>query len=171
MRAKGLLELVAWAVFIFSAFMVNMACVPTFLEKYRVASPPLLQPEKHRPAASKPKRLVKKVGPNKFFISAPQKEIWPLLIETLLSHYNINLLDRKSGVITTEWDSFYLKGALHRNKLSISVQKQQINETVLKIYNNLEYLSDSGQAAIWLPSDQEEAEVSRVAKEIERKLH
>jgi hypothetical protein len=104
-----------------------------------------------------------------FRFSQRENEVWDSALTVLLRNYNVTIVDRKSGILTTEWDSFYLKNEVFRNKVSIRLRQISYNAVDVTIHNNVEKLRDASQAAgtvgaVWLPAKDEANEVSRLVQ-------
>ena len=98
-----------------------------------------------------------------------ENDVWDSAINVLLHNYNLTIVDRQSGIVTTEWDSYYLENAVYRNRLSLKVSKSSGNTVDVMIHNNVERLRDAAQAtgsvgAVWLPADDGPNEVARVVQ-------
>jgi hypothetical protein len=87
-------------------------------------------------------------------------------LDVLGKNYHILVLDEKSGVISTDWDSFYLEGQTLRNKVSVRVSQQDEGTTKVLLANNEEVLKEkaSNSGYIWLPSGEKKAEIKRIVK-------
>lgn len=102
-----------------------------------------------------------------FRFALREGDVWDAALNVLLRNYNLTIVDRQSGIITTEWDSFFLKGAVYRNKVSLRVSRSNWNNVDVMIVNNVERLRDAAQAAgtvgaVWLPADDPAGESSRI---------
>ncbi len=159
-----------------------MGCMPSFLEKYQ--KPQALEPEKVAKTEQQPKKLeaaspppsqfetrFQQVAKQKFRYDASYDKVWSSALKVLIGHYNINIIDRKSGVITTEWDSFYLDRGVFRNKVSLLLEPSDHGKVEVRVYNNIEYLSEKDNKALWLPAPDDYQESGRIAREISRDLH
>jgi hypothetical protein len=95
----------------------------------------------------------------------PYNAVWDGAIEVLLKNYNLTIVDEKSGLITTEWDSFYLDEHVYRNKVSMRVKKVSWDLVDVTIYNNVEVLQNAqgtSLSSVWLPTNQGPGEVGRI---------
>lgn len=94
----------------------------------------------------------------------PFQSVWDGAIEVLLKNYNLNIVDQKSGVITTEWDSFYLGEHIYRNKVSVRIKRVSWDLVDLVAYNNVEVLQTDKAAgpSVWLPTNQGPQEIGRI---------
>lgn len=94
------------------------------------------------------------------------EKVWNAVIDVLMRNYNLTVVDRKSGVITTDWDSFYLDKKVYRNRVSIRVSRQSWGQSNLSIVNNLEVLQNGAAKteidAVWLPAEAENSESARI---------
>ncbi len=143
--------------------LLSSACVPHFLEKYRQQSPnhelrPSAQGRRNAPAS------VVMIDPGTVRFQAAYDKVWDGMLDVLLKNYNLAIADRANGLVTTEWDSYYLDDRVHRNKLSIRLKKINPMGTELQIYNNVEVLSRSadGVTELWLPTNRNKPEIGRV---------
>ncbi len=109
---------------------------------------------------------VKVVDEVTFMIPSEKTKVWNALLDVLGKNYNILVLDEKSGVISTDWDSFYLEGQTLRNKVSVRVSQQDEGTTKVLLANNEEVLKEkaSNSGYIWLPSGEKKAEIKRIVK-------
>lgn len=158
------------------------ACAPAFLNKYSAgrtnqevqatpgasaAPPPSVQKAvatTSRPVASR-RPTIFAVDQGTFRFQLSYERVWDATLDVLLRNYNLAIADRANGLITTEWDSYYLEGKVHRNKLSIRVKRMTGSLVEVTIFNNVEMLSklpDGGITEIWLPTDKNKAEIGRI---------
>ena len=98
-----------------------------------------------------------------------EEDVWNVALDVLMKNYNVNIVERQSGIITTEWDSYYLSSAVYRNKVSMRFRRQTSGVVDLTIVNNVERLRDastagSGVGAVWLPGSDAANEVSRIVQ-------
>ena len=158
---------------------VLAGCLPTILQKYRPGAKAPVAPQaatgksgkkEKPPAARRALPKLEKIGKHSYGYNKPHGLVWQSAVEVLLSHYNITALDKKSGLLTTEWDSFYLNGDVFRNKVSLSVTPAKNWGSQVKIYNNLEKLTKRDGVPVWLPAERGEVEAVRIAKAIRRDL-
>lgn len=102
-----------------------------------------------------------------FRFTVRESEIWDTALNVLLRNYNLTIVDRASGVITTEWDSFFLDQDVYRNRLSLRIFKSGRDQVDVIVHNNVERLRDASQAtnavgAVWLPAEDHGTEVNRI---------
>jgi hypothetical protein len=91
--------------------------------------------------------------------------VWEATMDVLLRNYNLAIADRNNGLITTEWDSYYLDGKVHRNKVSMRLKRLGGSLVEVTIFNNVELLSklpNGGITEIWLPTDKNKPEIGRI---------
>ena len=98
-----------------------------------------------------------------------EDDVWNVALDVLMKNYNVNIVERQSGIITTEWDSYYLSAAVYRNKVSMRFRRQTSGVVDLTIMNNVERLRDastagSGVGAVWLPGAETANEVARIVQ-------
>ncbi len=163
---------------------LTSACTPTFLSKYRdgressevkpaaanastAAHKPstLMTPAAGIPRSTRPAIFALDQGTFRFQMSYDR--VWDATLDVLLRNYNLAIADRGNGLITTEWDSYYLDGKVHRNKLSLRLKRIAGNSVELTVFNNVEALSklpDGGITEIWLPTDKNKAEIGRIVQ-------
>lgn len=94
-------------------------------------------------------------------------DVWDSALNVLMRNYNLTIVDRQSGIITTEWDGYYLGNAVYRNKVSLRIFRSAWNSIDVSIHNNVERLRDASQAAgtvgaVWLPAEDPASEVARI---------
>ena len=109
---------------------------------------------------------VKAIDAVTFLIPSEKSKVWNALLDVLGKNYNILVLDEKSGVISTDWDSFYLEGQTLRNKVSVRVSQLHEGSTKILLANNEEVLKEkaSNSGYVWLPSGEKKTEVKRIVK-------
>ena len=83
------------------------------------------------------------IDKNRFRIHKTYSRVWDNILDLVLKNYNLNIADKNSGLITTEWDSYYLNNKVFRNKLSIRVKQPNWNMVDVIVYNNVEILADN----------------------------
>lgn len=147
-------------------------CTPGFLAKYQnrrevapnsaVASAPSATAPQRRPA-------IALLGDGIFRLSLNYDRVWDAMLDVLLRNYNLQIAEKTSGLITTEWDSYYLGGKVHRNKVSLRMKRLSSQTIELSIHNSVEVLSrlpDGGVTEVWLPSDRTKPEIGRIVQNI-----
>lgn len=117
--------------------------------------------------AKKEKPSIYAIDTNTFRFNLPEDVVWDAMIDVLIKNYNLNSADRNTGLITTEWDSFYLKQQVYRNKITVHVKRKSFKTTDVALVNNVEKLQDaaltgSGVGAVWMPADDQVGEVGRI---------
>ncbi|HYX36735.1 MAG TPA: hypothetical protein VE954_26810 [Oligoflexus sp.] len=160
------------------------ACTPAFLSKYSSgrnnevqataganAAPPSSAAKAgatSAPAAPRPVRpTIFAVDHGTFRFQLGYDRVWDATLDVLLRNYNLAIADRNNGLITTEWDSYYLEGKVHRNKVSLRVKRMAGSLVEVTIFNNVEMLSKlpaGGITEIWLPTDKNKAEIGRIVQ-------
>ncbi len=142
-------------------------CLPSQLDKYRHNSE-RLTPSEDRSEASQPRSAVQVVGKHTYRVNAREQEAWEGVLTVLLANYNVAIVDRATGLISTEWDTFYSQGSVFRNKVTTRVQRsgQWVEVTVR---NNVEKLRDGG--SVWLPAEDPGQEVSRIVVNLAKLLN
>jgi len=173
------------------ASLTFVACIPKHLKKYDSSSPgkakssdsfagtaDQLEPSKKEKGRKNPKVSDQPAGQRasiyaldkqtyRFALKEP--EVWDAALNVLLRNYNVTIVDRNSGIVTTEWDSFYLNKEVFRNRVSIRIGKSQAGAVDVMIHNNVEKLKDASQAAgtvgaVWLPADDPANEIGRLVQ-------
>lgn len=95
-----------------------------------------------------------------------EDEVWDSVIGVLLRNYNLTIVDRSSGVVTTEWDTFYIKTHVYRNKVSMRVRRMTRDYVEVTVHNSVERLQDGSAAgtvgAVWLPAEDPGSEPVRI---------
>lgn len=106
-----------------------------------------------------------------FRIAAKEEDVWEAVLDVLLKHYSLTIIDRYSGIIATEWDTFMRGKIAYRNKLSLRQRKSGRNTVDLTIRNSVERLRGLGEGGgalggVWLSSDDPGQEVKRVVQNL-----
>lgn len=153
--------------------LFGTACVPSYLQKY-VNSNSSQEVGPYRSANGRqvktgktPAAAIYAVSGNTFRFRMPYDDVWNSALNVLMNDYNITTLDKDSGVITTEWDTFYLNDKVYRNKVSLHLKRPSWNVVDVMIYNNVEVLQSGDQTrgtAVWLPSTQGKRELGRLVQ-------
>ncbi len=163
---------------------LSSACTPAFLNKYtsgrdnqevQASSGGVANPQAARKSAASSgapysqsrsnRALIFAVDQGTFRFQMSYDRVWNATMDVLLRNYNLAIADRTNGLITTEWDSYYLDGKVHRNKLSLRVKRMAGNLVEMTVFNNVEMLSklpDGGITEIWLPTDRNKVEIGRI---------
>lgn len=163
---------------------MQSACLPPVLDKYRKkpqaepqdallprtagdgAPAPAPAPE----AKQAPVRAsIYALDQNTFRFVIKEPEVWDSALAVLMRNYNVTIIDKVSGIITTEWDSYYLDKEVFRNRISMRLVRQGRDFVDVTIYNNVERLRDASSAtashgAVWLPSEDHAHEVERIVQ-------
>jgi hypothetical protein len=146
-------------------------CVRDLIHKYRdqTGRQQSTQTSGRQPTAKKQssKPRIYAIDQQTFRFRLPYDQVWDGALNVLLRNYNLNIVDRESGVITTEWDSFYLADQVYRNKISLRMKKLAWDLVEVLVYNNVETLRNTGTggvASTWLPTDKGAKEVGRVVQ-------
>lgn len=106
-----------------------------------------------------------------FRISARDEDVWEALLDVLLKHYTLTIVDRQGGIIATEWDTFTRGKVAYRNKIALRMRKSGRNTIDLTIRNNVERLRGLGEGGgtlggVWLSSDDPGHEVRRIVQNL-----
>jgi hypothetical protein len=177
----------AWF-FCAATVVATSACIPEHLKKYQKesdakssaaapvppttdVSPPSSVSEKREAAKDDaPRASIYAVDKQTFRFLVGDAEVWESALSVLMRNYNLTIVDKASGVITTEWDSYYLNSAVYRNKVSLRVAKTGRGQVEVTVHNNVERLKDASQAAqgtvgaVWLPAEDLANEVARIVQ-------
>ena len=179
---------------ILSLALAASACLPQQLQKYRKggagggdakSSPmdaqtdPMLTPSKGgaaSPTASKagaqPTRAsIYAIDKHTYRFQLKDGEVWDSMLNVLLRNYNLTIVDRANGIITTEWDSYYLKNEVFRNRVSMRMVRSGYSSVDVTLHNNVEKLRDASQAAgtvgaVWLPAEDQAGEMARIIQNV-----
>ncbi len=117
------------------------------------------------PAARPNRPTIFAVDQGTFRFQLGYDRVWEATMDVLLRNYNLAIADRSNGLITTEWDSYYLEGKVHRNKVSMRIKRLGGSLVEVTVFNNVEMLSklpDGGITEIWLPTDKNKPEIGRI---------
>ena len=149
----------------------STACSTDIFRKYSRSRPQAVQPSSARkPLATGRQSSIIALDSNTFRFQYQEfKDVWNTTLDILLENYNLNIVDRRSGIITTEWDSFYIGDTVFRNKLSIRLKKVAFNMVDVTIHNGVEALKSidrSGLATAWLPTEGGGEEMERILQNI-----
>jgi|GEM_PF-1398641 len=176
----------------------SSACVPDFLQKYRKESankeaaaearnevptgpgsdiPLGISPEPatrssatgSRGGEAHQRATIYALDKQTFRFHLREEDVWNTALDVLMKNYNVNIVERQSGIVTTEWDSYYLSNSVYRNKISLRFRRQASAVVDLTIVNNVERLRDastagSGVGAVWLPAADAANEVARIVQ-------
>jgi hypothetical protein len=160
-----------------------ISCIPSHLAKYQgrpnndeavhlkepVTAPQIPLPEGKAQATPAPKQAtIFAIDNQTFKFMLKGEKVWEAAIDLLLRNYNLTIVDRESGVITTEWDSFFLDGKVFRNRISLRVRRIAAEQTELIILNNVESLRDGtgASSSVWLPSEDKAGETARIVQNL-----
>lgn len=162
-------------------------CLPPYLAKYRQQkgsagesggshmtvqrepTPASVGEEAPPPPARSAGPRLSQVDPQTFRIPAPIGEVWGSAVDVLVKNYTLTALDPQTGVISTEWDTYYKDDMTYRNKLTLRLKAVTPQETELLVANTLQSLGyplESQGAEVWLPTEGSEEEIVRVAKNV-----
>ena len=173
------------------SFVVSLAlsgCLPAQLDKYRrseqrlkptpdagaTASRREAAPLQAPPAQSTapPRATIYALDKQTYRFALRDGDVWDAILTVLLHNYNLTIADRQGGIISTEWDSFFLGGGVYRNKLSLRLIRSGNGLCDLTVHNNVERLRDASQAAVgtmgatWLPASDPGNEVVRIVQNL-----
>lgn len=164
---------------LFHILPLCLACVPSYKKQKRKR----LQSDFTQLSSTEPNQVSSKNSSNKHATIYPinnqtfnflvRKDlIWDAAINILMQNYNVTILDQANGVITTEWDSFYLDGNVFRNKISLRIVSKAYSTSQLTIVNNVEILKEGPSPgttslnATWLPSKDSSSEAARIIRSL-----
>ncbi len=121
-------------------------------------------------AAVPPRATIYAVDTQTFRLSLREEDVWDSLLNVLMRNYNLNVVDRASGVVTTEWDSYYIHQIVYRNKVSARVRRLTRNQVELIVHNSVEKLQDGSSSgtvgSIWVPAGEGQKEVGRIVQNV-----
>ena len=118
-------------------------------------------------ADSKVSTTVYMVDKSTFRFLLKPSTVWDSAVNVLMRNYNLNIVDKSSGIITTEWDSYYQDSRLYRNKVTVLLKNTSWNHSDVVVFNNTEVLKDGqtgGFDAIWLPAKGDDREMGRIVQ-------
>lgn len=160
--------------------LLQVACVPAFLDKYKreevrrsqqknPASPAVATSSS--PAKASGRRVmpsIVQISEGVFRVPMTYDRTWDAVVDVLLRNYNLQIVEKATGILTTEWDSYYLDGKVHRNKVSLRLKRLGNQGVDLTVHNNVEVLSrvSDGVSEIWLPSDRTKPEIGRIVQNL-----
>ncbi|SME91676.1 hypothetical protein [Pseudobacteriovorax antillogorgiicola] len=139
------------------------SCSTNYLNKYN-RKPAKTSRTNSAATKGKPAKIVA-IDKNTFRFHLSFNDVWNTALDVLLENYNLTIVDRRSGVITTEWDSFFLDGKVYRNKVSLRVKKLNYSMVDVTIHNSVESLQNVGHGGIasaWLPYPKNAEEMGRI---------
>ncbi|RYZ52795.1 MAG: hypothetical protein EOP07_18955 [Proteobacteria bacterium] len=162
---------------------LQTACVPAFLDKYKreevrasqakSAAAPGSAATASTPAPSSSRSAratagITQIADTVFRVPMTYDRTWDTMVDVLLRNYNLQIVEKSTGILTTEWDSYYLDGKVHRNKVSIRLKRIGNQGVDLTVHNNVEVLSrvPDGVSEIWLPSDRFKPEIGRIIQNL-----
>lgn len=111
-------------------------------------------------------QMLVKIDEQTFLFKVERLKVWKAVLDVLAPDYSITVVDLRSGIVTTDWDSYYLEGKPYRNRVMLRTKRLGTGETKLVINNKVETLR-SGQ---WVASDQMKDEATRIIKNIAKLL-
>ncbi len=143
-------------------FFLSIACVPSLenLKKYQTS--PV---ENSQNATQQEGVTIQQLSDSQYKIPANALNVWDALVEILIHNYNFSLLNKELGILTTEWDSYYVGQDIYRNKVSIHLRSLSNYESTIAFRNNVEALyktSPTTYQPVWVPSEDKSAEIKRI---------
>ena len=157
---------------------LSTGCVPQFIPASQTQLDPRHQPKapdsikRATIAKNSSQSTIYPIDSQTFSIMIPSEDVWNAAINVLMRNYNLTIIDKQNGVITTEWDSFYLNRQVFRNKVSLRITPYNFRYSKLMIMNNIESLQEGSATgtgafgAIWVPSQDLAGESARIIKSI-----
>ena len=142
---------------------------PTSLtaEKPAVEGQPVATPSPATAKNEKVSTTVYMIDKNTFRFLLKPTQVWDSAVNILMRNYNLNIVDKTSGIITTEWDSYYQDNRLYRNKVTILLKNTAWTSADVVVFNNNEVLKEGqtgGFDAIWLPAKGDDREMGRIVQ-------
>ncbi|MBP9707954.1 MAG: hypothetical protein KBD78_09925 [Oligoflexales bacterium] len=141
------------------------------------SSPKSLSSSSYRPLPSqKNADAISVIDPQTFRFKTNLNSAWDNTLQVLLKNYHISILDKKSGIITTDWDRYYIGEQVYRNRITLHFKPLSWNMTQVTVHNSVEVLKASlsdgeelaevagGSNGVWLPTPENNAEVRRIIK-------
>ena len=168
-----------------SSLALVCACIPVNLKKYRnqdyklQPTPDIIDNSFYPGAGSEagdprskalpPRASIYAIDADTFRVNLRDGEVWDAALSVLMHNYSPAVIDRASGIFSTEWDSYFLNGSVYRNKVSVRLVRAEPGTTNLIIHNNVEHLRDASQAggavgAVWLPTTDPANEIGRIVQ-------
>ncbi len=148
---------------ILSLGLISSACSHSRMSDYSQLLPSSAPAKKSLNQNSVP--TIDYIDKNRFRIHQSYTRVWDCMLDLMLKNYNLTIANKSSGLMTTEWDSFYLDNKVYRNKLSIRVKQLNWNMVDVIVYNNVEVLADNRESVgpmVWLPENDGKYEIGRV---------
>lgn len=136
------------------------------LYNYEQIREPSLETNNVGPAISKNTTIMEKIDASTYKLHANSQKALNALLTVLVKNYNINILETKFDIISTEWDTYYVNNELFRNKITIKLNRLDSYSTQVNIINKIEKYDKpftySISAQMWVPYKQNEQEIFRV---------
>lgn len=105
------------------------------------------------------------IDANTFRIDESFPIVWDTMLSVLIRNYNIIVVNQESGIITTDWDSFYLKEHTIRNRITVKIKKLAFKNTEIIFHNSVEKLKVTA-VYNWVPEPDKYGEVGRIMNNI-----
>ena len=112
------------------------------------------------------KYVVEKIDDKTYLMNVGRIEVWKKILDILARDYNLTVVDLKSGIITTDWDRYYLTGTPFRNRITLRTKRLTPEKTKVILNNKVEML-EAGQ---WLASPDKAGESKRIIGNLARSL-
>lgn len=114
--------------------------------------------------------LIQHMKDNNFSVYGKPKQVWRALITVLSKDYHLQAIDRTSGVISTDWDTYYKNQEVYRDRVSIRLigsndEAESKLQVVMKVDRQILDKNISGPA-LWLPAQETEKEAMRIVNNI-----
>ena len=166
------------------SFMIALglaSCVPSHLQKYR-RDPGIDQDAKAMSEIPPPTAaadvqsrgnaplVMDPIDKQTFRFHAGEALVWEAALGVLVRDYNLTVVDRTSGLMTTEWDSSASPDAPRRNKISLLIRRTSWQSVEVTIHNSEEVFGTGVNEGIWSKAGDGSAETLRVAKNIALRL-
>ena len=143
------------------AVILGMICLSACSSVGRIIVPPSKKPA-FQPPANQQSGL--------YDIKVPVSRVFASAVQAIMEDYNIHVLSREDGIITTDWDHYFEQKKMQRNKISLLIKNNGWNRTELRIKNHtqsLNYLPSSGfLGQVWRPTKSSIKEEKRIVANI-----
>ncbi len=148
---------------------VVMSCVPAHLQKYNQRSA-VSSSSNSKKAVTEPLSALTSLKNGRYQINASSSSVFESALNTILNNYTLNIVSRETGVISTNWDSYYIGDTVYRNRVSLRIRYRSRSQSEIIVHNTVEKLKDGSAAgtvgAVWLPASDQAEEVNRIVKNI-----
>lgn len=103
-----------------------------------------------------------------FRFKLKDEDVWDAALAVILKNYHPVIMEKTTGLVSTDWDTYYLKQGVYRNKVTIRVKKVSWDTAEITVHNSVEKLQDGAGAnmvgGIWLPVEEGSEEIRRIVQ-------